>query len=491
MISTELSAGAVEPLPETQMSAVDARMERRAVFAGAAGALIAASFPPYHLPFLLPFGFALLLAALDGLRPRQGFYLGIMCGAVTFGATLFWLSNLFGAAAVSLIAIASSFTLLFGVFFTFLRPRLPNMPLWLLAPILWTGIEYFRSEPFPLSFGWLGFGYGVVNSPVAAKIASIIGCYGVTFLVALFGSALYLAGSRRKQGAFAGIAVAWLAVMYIPLATPRPENPLKVRMVQATCDDEDDLFKLSRVSPEFRPDIVLWPEYALHIDPMHDAGTWDKLRGFTRNARAYLVFGATERVKESSDEPFYNTAFVMDPSGTIVGRHHKNHPVHLIKDGLPGKSARAIPTSVGKLGVAICFDMDYPEVARKLAQDGAEVFLVPNMDPAEWGPVQPAQHRLMFQMRAAECGKWLARADVAGGTSVSAPNGQDVARIASGEPGRLDATVGKNRNRTLFVQGGWVFGPACLASSGLLFIAGLITLRPKIDDAGACDEDVS
>ncbi len=136
----------------------------RLLVALAAGILFAVSFPPYGMPVLLPFGFALLLNALDGARPKLGAYLGLACGVVYFGATLFWLHNLFGAAAVSLIAIAAAFPLLFGLAFTFLRKRSPGIPIRLLAPVLWTGIEYYRSEPFPLNFGWMGFGYATVNT---------------------------------------------------------------------------------------------------------------------------------------------------------------------------------------------------------------------------------------------------------------------------------------------------------------------------------------
>ena len=51
----------------------------------------------------------------------------------------------------------------------------------------------------------------------------------------------------------------------------------------------------------------------------------------------------------------------------------------------------------------------------------------------------------MFRMRAAECGRWLARADVAGGTSVVAPTGHEVARVATSDPATLDAAVGRER----------------------------------------------
>jgi apolipoprotein N-acyltransferase len=130
-----------------------------------------------------------------------------------------------------------------------------------------------------------------------------------------------------------------------------------------------------------------------------------------------------------------------------------------------------VQTSLGKLGVAICYDMDYPDVARRLVQAGAEVFLVPNMDPDEWGELQLTQHRLMFQMRAAECGRWLARADVAGGTSVAAPNGREVERIDTAEPKAMEVIVGREQGKTLYVRGGWLFGPICFwVSVGLVAV---------------------
>ena len=156
----------------------------------------------------------------------------------------------------------------------------------------------------------------------------------------------------------------------------------------------------------------------------------------------------------------------------------KNHPVHFIRDGVAGTQARAIATPLGRLGVAICFDMDYPDVARQLAQDGACAFLVPNDDPPEWGPTQREQHRLLFQMRAAECGRWLARADIAGGTSAAAPTGQEIARVRTTEPAALDVVIGREYGKTVYVRGGWRFGPLCLLTSVLLCAwAGLLRKR--------------
>ncbi|HZP81191.1 MAG TPA: hypothetical protein VFB21_06115 [Chthonomonadaceae bacterium] len=98
----------------------------------------------------------------------------------------------------------------------------------------------------------------------------------------------------------------------------------------------------------------------------------------------------------------------------------------------------------------------------RLTQDGAEALLVPSDNPAEWGPIQHRQHRQLFQMRAVKCQRWLATTDVAGNTFVVAPTGRPVATVSTTEPTALNAQIGRETGRTLFVRGGWRFGPLCL-----------------------------
>jgi apolipoprotein N-acyltransferase len=433
-----------------------------------AGALMAASFPPYRIPLLLPFGFALFLHAIDVPSAKTAARLAFVCGLTYFGATIFWLGNLFGAAAISLIAIAANFPLLFGWSFTLAKTRIRGTAVWFIAPMLWTGIEYFRSEPFPLNFGWMGFGYAVVGSSLACKLASIAGCYGVTFVIAALGTAIYRAVVSRNYLLLGGATSLWVAALLMPQPSVVIERPLKVRLVQANSEDDESHFRYSESTQPFIPDVILWPEYSFVSDPTLNGKLWAKLADVAKRNNVLFIFGAKETINPNDDATFHNTAFVMNQNGVVIGKHYKNHPVHFIRDGVPGTSANAFPTDQGRIGVGICFDMDYPDVARRLAQDGAEVFLIPNDDPPEWGDVQRSQHSLLFSMRAAENGKWLARADVAGGTSAVAPDGREVAHIASKAPGKVDVVIGRNKARTLYSLGGWMFGPLCLAGSILL-----------------------
>ncbi|HZT44037.1 MAG TPA: nitrilase-related carbon-nitrogen hydrolase [Chthonomonadaceae bacterium] len=434
-----------------------------------AGGVLALCFPPVGLSFLQPLCLAALIFLLQGVTVRQAFYIGVAFGMAAYGGGLFWLSNLFGVAAISLCAILSLFPALFAALLVWMQRRLPGVPVWLLAAFLWTGVEYYRSELFVLNFGWMGLGYGVVNTPVLAAFASVFGSYGLTFVIVALGALLAMSIQHSTIRAW-GLYGLWLVLFVIPLPPSHPEHPLHVRLVQAISEDDQSYFSLSCPSPGHPVDVIVWPEYSFVSDPTRQPALWQKLTGLARQDRAYLLFGAKDQFDPTDEAGFRNTAYLIGPDGRLVGRHVKNHPVHFIRDGVAGTDSRAIPTPLGRLGVAICFDMDYPDVARRLAADGAAVFLVPNDDPPEWGPVQRAQHRLMFQMRAAECGRWLARADVAGGTSIVAPTGQEVAHVQTLEPTMLEASVGRNQDRTLFVRGGWLFGPFCLFATLALWL---------------------
>ncbi|SHF52922.1 carbon-nitrogen hydrolase [Dysgonomonas macrotermitis] len=80
---------------------------------------------------------------------------------------------------------------------------------------------------------------------------------------------------------------------------------------------------------------------------------------------------------------YHNTAVVIEKDGTIAGKYRKMHipddPAYYEKFYFtPGDLGfKPIETSVGKLGVLVCWDQWYPEAARLMALTGAEVLIYP------------------------------------------------------------------------------------------------------------------
>jgi predicted amidohydrolase len=89
---------------------------------------------------------------------------------------------------------------------------------------------------------------------------------------------------------------------------------------------------------------------------------------------------------EKSDKKnhVYDTSFVIDKSGKVVSTYRKIHLYDALgfreSDKMtPGsKIAKPVKTSIGKVGMMICYDLRFPEMSRMLASSGSEVLVVPS-----------------------------------------------------------------------------------------------------------------
>lgn len=96
---------------------------------------------------------------------------------------------------------------------------------------------------------------------------------------------------------------------------------------------------------------------------------------------------------------YHNTAVVIERDGTIAGKYLKMHipddPAYYEKFYFtPGDLGfRPIDTSVGRLGVLVCWDQWYPEAARLMALQGAEILIYPTAIGYEPSDVEEEQQR--------------------------------------------------------------------------------------------------
>ena len=96
---------------------------------------------------------------------------------------------------------------------------------------------------------------------------------------------------------------------------------------------------------------------------------------------------------------YHNTAVVLDRDGSIAGKYRKMHipddPAYYEKFYFtPGDTGFVpIQTSIGKLGVLVCWDQWYPEAARLMAMAGAELLIYPTAIGYELGDDAPERGR--------------------------------------------------------------------------------------------------
>ena len=125
----------------------------------------AVSAGTYHAAWFLPGASALVLIYAWGLMrvadcgsAAVSFRCGFLVGFLVFAPQLGWFWNIFGAVAICLWALLSFFTGFFSALFHMWQRRFGERYIGVVAAILWTGIEYFRSELYTLKFSWLSVG---------------------------------------------------------------------------------------------------------------------------------------------------------------------------------------------------------------------------------------------------------------------------------------------------------------------------------------------
>jgi predicted amidohydrolase len=161
----------------------------------------------------------------------------------------------------------------------------------------------------------------------------------------------------------------------------------------------------------------------------------------------YLVAGS---IPEIEDGKVYNTCYVFGKDGTLVGRHRKMHLFDIDVDGgvyfkesdtlTAGDEVTVVDTDLGKIGIAVCYDIRFPELSRMMALEGAEVIILPAAFNMTTGP---AHWELSVRMRALDnqlyfIGAAPARCDDAsyvayGNSRVSDPWGEIIAEADASE----------------------------------------------------------
>jgi predicted amidohydrolase len=133
-----------------------------------------------------------------------------------------------------------------------------------------------------------------------------------------------------------------------------------------------------------KPDIVCLPEGITLVGTPHDyisasetvPGPTTKFLGeVARKHHVYIVAG----ILEKNGDTVFNTAVLIDRNGDLAGKYRKvSLPQEEIDGGItPGHSFPVFDTDFGKIGIMICWDVTFPEPARALAQNGAEIIFLP------------------------------------------------------------------------------------------------------------------
>ncbi len=142
-----------------------------------------------------------------------------------------------------------------------------------------------------------------------------------------------------------------------------------------------------------------------------DDPTLASLRADAKEHGVWLVIGSLGLKTDDPDGRFANRSFLIDPHGEIVARYDKIHmfdvqvtPTETWKESSayrPGAQAVLARTPFANVGMAVCYDVRFPELFQSLSEAGAQILTI----PAAFSPVTGAAHwHTLLRTRAIETG---------------------------------------------------------------------------------------
>jgi apolipoprotein N-acyltransferase len=441
------------------------------LLAAGSGALMFLANPPVQFEPVAFVALVPLLWALRHARPRRGLLLAFAFGAVYFGATLYWIA-LFGTLAWSSLSLASAGILgLVGLLTPLVwRDERPVLSV-LGVAALWTVVEYFRAL-WPLGgFTWGGLGYTQPDNGFLMPLASVTGVWGMSFVVAAVNGLVLLAadavrgwwgsGARRAALALGSAAALVLLPGLIPIPSP-DGRALQVAILQGNDIEHrlpDPLEEDRRIAANFGrlqlglardpPDLSVWPEDALDVDPTLVPAFGDIVR------RTVPAVGRPALIGAITGRPAgrqFNEGLLYDGRARLVERYRKVHLVpfgeyvpwrsvlgwisalrQIPRDLTPGTRLHTIAcpgddSACGRLAgipfaTVICFENTFPSLDRRLVDDGAEFLVVQTNNASYERTAASRQHLIMSRLRAVENGRWVVHAAISGISAFVDPHG--------------------------------------------------------------------
>ncbi len=177
----------------------------------------------------------------------------------------------------------------------------------------------------------------------------------------------------------------------------KPVTLLLAQTGPKLCDKQHNLKVIALQAGNARRrnvDILIFPELQLTGYTMKDevynqaepipGPSLKKVEKLAREHGVHIIFGMPEESEVKG--VLHNTAVLIGPRG-LVGKYRKIHlPTHTVFEERryyrPGRDAPVFETSLGTIGLTICYDLYFPELTRLLALQGAQLIIAISASPS-------------------------------------------------------------------------------------------------------------
>lgn len=455
-----------------------------------------------------------LLALAARERAGRAALVGAAFGVGFFGVLLVWISLIGWVAWGVLVALQAAFVALFAALWSVAGRTRRGWAAALLAPALWVSVDYLRSK-LPLGgFPWGQLAQSQHDLTWLLRLAGLGGAWLVTAVVVWVNSCVLEAvRARRAAGPRAAwpYAAAGVLALGVPALLPgvTARGPsLRVAIVQGGVPQRGTEFsdvkelaivrshaRLTKALAPQHPDLVVWPESSVGLDPRSDPRVAHAIGAAARTVGAPMIVGANF---DAGPDHYYVMALEVSPRGRVVDSYRKTHlvpfgeyvPARALLDWIPmldqiprdavaGHRGVLFDVGGGKVAPVISFEGDFGSLVRRRIESGGRLLVVAT-NTSTWGRSwASAQHVAFSQLRAAENGVWVVHAALSGISAFVSPDGVTRAETPLQTATSVVREVRFASGVTLYTRLGDWLPIGCLAASAVVLAATVLGARAR------------
>lgn len=473
-----------------------------------AGVLLSFSFPEPSLGPLAWVAVAPLLVVTRGQSRRRAALLGGVFGLGFFGSLLVWISIVGWVAWAILVVMEAAYIVVFAALWGPAANDLGTAGRVVLAAGLWAAIEFLRMATPVVGFTWGQLAQSQHELTWMLRLAGLGGSFVLSMVVAAVNAlvAEAWASARPARSRALWFVAGAVALVVLPLSLPASDargRAIEVAIVQGNVPDRPPSFEkeleiinshaaLTR-ELEGQPDLVVWPESSVGLDPEEEPLVAEAVSESARAAGAPMLVGGN---LDRDDDSYLVMVFQVSSDGAIVDRYQKTHLVpfgeyvpargllgwipmldQVPRDAIPGDDPKVMTVAGGKVAPVISFEGDFGSLVRDRIGHGGRMLVVATNTSTWEHSWASAQHVAQSQVRAAENGVWVIHAALSGISAFITPQGQVVASTDLFEATTMTHSVAFAREITPYARFGDVLFLIALVVAAIVVYVGLRRTR--------------
>ncbi|MFH1675027.1 MAG: apolipoprotein N-acyltransferase [Pseudomonadota bacterium] len=484
------------------------------ILAAISGLILTAAFPKIGWSSLAWVAFIPFFAAISGETLRNSLRIGFVMGVCHHGTLLYWIVGVchtYGrlpiVVAIAIMLLLACYLSLYTAIFAFLlnKFREKSIGYTISASILLPCLEFIRSFLFT-GFPWENLGHSQFEQISLLQSADLFSGYGLSALIIATNAVIFVAAERYKKEKiitwhrFAIVIVLIVAfwgygtwrIKEIDKVSKRSTHK-RVTLVQGNIDQSlkwnpayqkktiDRYVELTRSAQTPDTALTIWPETALPFYFLRDEPLTTMALQDIEDIKGYLLTGSPSYIWKNGKLSYLNSAYLIAPGGEVAGRYDKVHLVpfgeyvplrnwfpflgkivEAVGDFTSGEKGQLLKWEDNPIGVLICFEIIFPDLARELTKKGARLLITITNDAWFGRSSAPYQHLSMAAFRAVENRVAIARAANTGISAFIDPAGRIAHQTPLFQATTLSASIPLMESKTFYTRFGDIFPIMCL-----------------------------